>query len=140
MLPDVVSRNNVALLYCALFFVRRIVFCYLVLYLNYVTFITLHFEALCSLASLCVLLKFRPFESKIKLAAEVINETTVYLLMLTMCLFTLYVEDPKTRFNIGYAYIAISSLNVTFHLLNMIVSGILKAIGQCKKNYLKRKL
>ena len=78
------------------------------------------------------LLYWWPFYTKIFTKIEVFNEVTTLLLLYHLNMFTDWLPMAKTRYLMGWSFIAVTVVNLMFHLGSMLVNtvGNLKMKGR----------
>jgi hypothetical protein len=54
---------------------------------------------------------------------EVVNEVTILIATYHLFLFTDYVEDPNTQYNIGWSMIGVTALNILINMGVMVWSS-----------------
>jgi hypothetical protein len=66
---------------------------------------------------LVYLIKVRPFNSSLLNTIEIFNEGCLLLALYHVYLFTEYSPDPGFRYNVGWALIILTLLNMLFNLV-----------------------
>ena len=72
------------------------------------------------LMSYMILIK--PFLNKVDFFFEVINEATILCVTYFLIVFTDYITDPVTRYNVGWTQIGIITINIVINWLNLVIS------------------
>ena len=71
---------------------------------------------------LVYLLQVKPLETPFAHRVEVFNEVTIVVLIYGLMMFTDFVDDPVTRYRIGWAYMAVNLANISFHVLYLAIN------------------
>ena len=79
-----------------------------------------------------------PMSSRINNFIQIFNEVVVTLAIVTIFLFTDYVEDPELRYEFGKYFIDIFFLNLIINLLVLITSFVLFLRRKLKQYWLLR--
>lgn len=74
-----------------------------------------------------------PFKLKSQSRMEYFNETMILVCVYHYFLFTAFVDDPETRYLIGFSLIACACFNVVVNMISMIASAILTLVWSFKK-------
>ena len=112
------SKNNPsAILWCVVFFVRRITFTASIFFLDkYVTFqIITYFMA--TLAVMMIIGLVEPLQTKQENTVELLNNFDLLLITYSLFSFTDFVPDPDARYLMGYFLIFITVKQISINLL-----------------------
>ena len=106
----------------AIFFLRRTVFVYSVIYLTEFLWGQIAVQLLSTILMIIYLLEFRPLETPFANRMEIMNEVTTLLLTYGLMCFTKFLPDPEMRNNGGFLYIGVLAGNILVHLTFMVGS------------------
>ena len=127
---DLSRSTSVILFSLVVFFGRRVLFIVSVLYMTTFLWAQLTLQLAVSSVVIIYLVKFKPLESTFQSRMELMNEITLILLVYCMILFTDYVAEAATRYQAGFAFLAIAGSNITVHL-TFLVWEVLKSLFGC---------
>ena len=119
--PKLKNYNRLwALLFQMILLVRRLIF--VIAVIGAPDFLVMHLQLLfaSSIISIIYLVGLWPFEKPRDTKMQVFNEVcSVFLLYHLMC-FSAFVPDPMIRYNLGYTYVFVAAINLSFYLVLMI--------------------
>ena len=119
--------------YPVIFFARRLIFVWSVIYLQDFLWAQLAIQTMTSVFIVQYLLWFWPLESAFAVKMEVMNECTIVLMSYGQMCFTDFVPEPETRSLIGFYYIGITLANVLVHLIFLALATCISLKNYCKK-------
>lgn len=124
------TESKMALLYNVLFLSRRLMFSYIVVFVDYpVLQIQMLFYQ--SILMIMYLMYFRPFELNELNNIEIFNELTILISAYHMLLFTPWEANIDTQFLVGYSMIGVTATNIIVNTGIMFI----KTIGKVKRTY-----
>ena len=117
------------------FFIRRLVFVLSIMYMSDYLLCQIALQIAISLIILIFLLLWQPKKNKFENKKEIFNELTILVLIYFVLSFTGAEPDAEKRAMIGRCIIALSSVNIIFHLVLLIKDCILKIIDTVRRAF-----
>ena len=121
------------------FFLRRITFVLSALFLGNFLWAQLAILIMISIFMIILLLWWSPLESRFATFMEILNEETILLLSYLLMCFTDFVSEPEIRSYVGYVYICVAILNITVHLVCLLLATCIKIKSFCRRKFCKPK-
>ena len=120
--------------------VRRVIFAVSVVVFPYQIFLQIAAHFTSGTTMMIYLGECWPFESTFATKMEIYNEVTNIILVYHMMTFTDWLDNPETRYNIGYSVLFLVCLNISIHFSYLMHDTFLRLKFSCKKKAHLRKL
>lgn len=101
-----------------LFLSRRILFAFIIVFLEASPFLQLALHLASSISLVAFLTHVRPYGENLLNGQELFNEVTLTITSYILILFTDFVEEPETRYMIGWMYSVMVCVNL---LVNWVI-------------------
>lgn len=109
------EKRQAAVFYPFWFCMRRLIFSMVVIFFEEQLWLQLTASFVVGIVNLGYLMAWRPFGSDKINNLEIMNEATCLILLYHVMLFSSYVEDPETRYLIGWSFIFFTVQNMLVH-------------------------
>ena len=137
-LDDSEDKRKSAIIYPFLFIVRRLVFMITVVWFDYFVWLQISTQFALCIMMIMYLGFIWPFKSAFITWMEITNELAVLLLCYFMFTFTDWIPKAKTRYLIGWIFIAIIVIHLSVHLAVLIRSTFIEMKRKAKDKYAKK--
>ena len=127
------SQKSYIILVPVLFFFKRLLFVSTLVIANANLWVQIALLTLVTTASVIFTMWYMPLEPKRANHMEVMNDCTIMLLTYHLWCFTDIVGEPKTRHNLGYAFIGVSLSNIIVHMSFMVGETVHNIKLRCKR-------
>lgn len=135
------KNKPAALWWSLLFFVRRILFAIGVIFMQDFPVIQIYLFILPTMAVLICLGQVQPLPSLIENRLELSNSFQILLISYCLLTFTKFVDDAGVRYNMGYAIVCLTCLNILYNLVYIVKDPLYRVkirikrcfVGCCKR-------
>jgi hypothetical protein len=117
------TDSKAALMYNVVYMFRRLIFALTAVLLKSQPSLQVAFTCFQSILVIIYVGHVKPFEIPLLNTMEVVNEVTILIATYHLFLFTDYVEDPNTQYNIGWSMIGVTALNILINMGVMVWSS-----------------
>lgn len=111
-----VKKRKAVLIYPFWFCLRRILFAIICIEIEDDTLLQIVLMFILAMITMCYLILFQPFLHTRINTLEIMNETTNFILLYHIMLFSGMIADAETRYLTGWSFIFVTSLNLIVHL------------------------
>lgn len=112
--------RNAAVVHPLMYMLRRIIFAFIIVYMDQVKFWNVILFMNCTLVMLAYGLAEHQWKSQVINYQHIFNESTLYTATVFLLLFSSYLE-PQQRFALGYAFIALVLIFVIYNTIIMLL-------------------
>ena len=127
------SKRKSGLFFPFFFVLRRLLFFVAAIFLQQYTLFQLAIQFFCSTTMIIYLGYWWPFHTPLFTKIEIFNEVTTLLLLYHLFMFTDWIPMATIRYLMGWSFIAVTVMNLMFHLGSMVVN----TVGNLKKKVRK---
>ena len=131
------DKRKSGLFFPFFFVVRRLLFFVAAIFLQHFLWGQLAIQFLCSTTMIIYLLTWWPFETRLFTKIEVLNEVTSLLLIYHLFMFTDWLPLAQTRYLMGWSFIAVTVMNLLFHLSNLLSNTVGSLRRKCRRTHHK---
>ena len=114
------NKRKSALVYPFLFIFRRLVFTATIVFMVHFTWLQISVQITSSMTLAVYFVSVWPFESVKLTKLEIFNELAAVIMCYFTLSFTDWVPYARTRYDIGWAFIAVTCLHLATHLALLI--------------------
>ena len=134
---DTVKRSAVH--FSSVYLIRRLVFAITIVLVPHIL-LQLYITIMCSLATLCYLVIWKPMENNVQNALAILNESVLLTCCYLLFLFTDYTPTPELKYYFGYYMLSVLYLDFGVNFILLVREIVLIIRLNCRRIMLHHRL